>query len=170
MRGIAIAGLATLLAVAVPVAARQNAAAGQGKALTAEVTRGRYLVRIAGCNDCHTEGYAAQQSKVDEKLWLSGDSLGHRGPWGTTYASNLRLLASEVTEDVWVKRATAPMRPPMPWFNVRDMTTDDVRAIYRYLKYMGPAGKPAPAYVPPGGSPRGPVVVYPAPPPPPARN
>jgi len=169
MRIIAMAVFGASLVAAIPVAARQAAPAGRGQAMPADVARGRYLVRIAGCNDCHTEGYAPQQSKVDEKLWLTGDSLGHRGPWGTTYASNLRLLASQITEDVWVKRSTSPMRPPMPWFNVRDMTTDDVRAIYRYLKYAGPAGKPTPAYVPPGGTPRGPVVEYPAPPPAAAR-
>jgi len=53
--------------------------------------RGRYLVKIAGCNDCHTAGYAETAGKVPEKQWLTGDQLGWRGPWGTTYAANLRL-------------------------------------------------------------------------------
>lgn len=29
--------------------------------------RGRYLVKIAGCNDCHTPGYMQSAGKVDEK-------------------------------------------------------------------------------------------------------
>jgi hypothetical protein len=40
-----------------------------------------------------------------------------------------------------------------------------VRAIYRYLKYMGPAGQPAPAYVPPDKEPKPPFVQFPPPPP-----
>ena len=44
------------------------------------------------------------------------------------------------------------------------MTASDLRAMYRYLRYLGPAGKPAPAYVPPGQKAAGPVVTFPAPP------
>lgn len=29
--------------------------------------RGRYLVKIGGCNDCHTSGYAQTAGKVPEK-------------------------------------------------------------------------------------------------------
>ena len=168
MKSIAIASLVASLATALPAVAQQKAEAKKGKAMPADVKRGRYLVQIAGCNDCHTPAYAPLESKVQEKLWLTGDNLGWRGPWGTTYPSNLRLFASQVSEEAWVKRATGPMRPPMPWFNMRDMTPSDVRAIYRYLKYMGPAGAPAPAYVPPDKTPSGPFVQFPAPPPKPA--
>jgi hypothetical protein len=40
-------------------------AAGKGD----EIRRGRYLIETAGCNDCHTPGYGANNGKVDEKLW-----------------------------------------------------------------------------------------------------
>ena len=43
-------------------------------------------------------------------------------------------------------------------------TRDDLRALYRYIRYLGPAGKPAPAFVPPGQEPKGPAVQFPAPP------
>ena len=134
------------------------------KAISADAKRGRYLVQITGCNDCHTPGYTANAGRVDEQLWLTGDRLGWRGPWGTTYPANLRLLAQHLSEDEWVQRATSKaLRPPMPWFNVRAMTDRDVRAIYRYLRWLGPAGQPAPAYVPPEQTPSGPVVQFPAP-------
>ena len=127
------------------------------------VERGRYLVKIAGCNDCHTAGYAISAGKVDEKQWLTGDALGWRGPWGTTYASNLRLLVQNMTADQFMVHARSDQRrPPMPWFNVRDMTDDDVKAIYAYLKHLGPGGKPAPAYLPPGQEPKGPFILFPA--------
>ncbi len=71
----------------------------------------------------------------------------------------------DLTEDQWVKKAKAlNARPPMPWFNVRDMTTADLRAMYRYIRHLGPAGKPAPAYLPPDKTPPEPVVRFPAPP------
>jgi mono/diheme cytochrome c family protein len=126
------------------------------------VKRGRYLVQIGGCNDCHTAGYAPTGGKVPEAQWLTGDGLGWHGPWGTTYPTNLRLYMQSLTEDQWVKKAkTLSARPPMPWFNVRDMSTSDLRALYRYVRHLGPAGKPAPAYLPPDKTPSEPVVRFP---------
>jgi mono/diheme cytochrome c family protein len=133
---------------------------------SAKVERGKYLVKIAGCNDCHTAGYMANNGKVDEKQWLTGDTMGWRGPWGTTYAPNLRLYFDKITEDQWVKSARVmETRPPMPWFAVRDMTERDLRAIHAYIKSRGPAGGPAPAYVPPDKEPKPPFAQFPSPPP-----
>ena len=109
---------------------------------------------IGGCNDCHTAGYAPSGGKVPESQWLLGDALGWHGPWGTTYATNLRLYMQDLTEEQWVKKAKAlNARPPMPWFNVRAMTSGDLRAMYRYIRSLGPVGKPAPAYLPPDKTP-----------------
>jgi mono/diheme cytochrome c family protein len=129
------------------------------------IERGRYLVKITGCNDCHTPGYAPSGGKVPEKQWLTGDNLGWRGPWGTTYPINLRLYMQKLSEDEWLKVAkTAEYRPPMPWFALHDMTREDLRAIYRFTRSLGPAGEPAPAYVPPGQEPKQPFVQFPQPP------
>jgi mono/diheme cytochrome c family protein len=129
------------------------------------IDRGRYLTKITGCHDCHTPGYAPSGGKVPESQYLTGDALGWRGPWGTTYPTNLRLYMQNFTEEQWVKTAkTLKTRPPMPWFNLHDMTASDLRAMYRYIRHLGPAGKPAPAYVPPEQTPSGPYVQFPAPP------
>lgn len=126
------------------------------------IERGRYLARIAGCNDCHTPGYAQTGGKVDEKLWLTGDSLGWQGAWGTTYPANLRLALAKMTEQEWVRVAkSAQYRPPMPWFALHDMSEADLRALYRFVRHLGPAGAPAPAYLPPGQAAKGPVVAFP---------
>ncbi|MBN9206204.1 MAG: c-type cytochrome [Methylibium petroleiphilum] len=126
------------------------------------VALGRYLVQTAGCNDCHTAGYNEAAGKLAESQWLIGDTLGWRGPWGTTYATNLRLYFANLSEEQWLAHARRmEPRPPMPWFNVRAMSDTDLRAIYRYLKAAGPAGQPAPAYVPPGQTPKGPFVQFP---------
>lgn len=129
------------------------------------IERGRYIAKIGGCNDCHTAGYAQNGGKVPERDWLKGDTLGYRGPWGTTYPTNLRITLGAMSEDEWVGRArTLTARPPMPWFALHDMTTQDLRAFYRFVRTLGPVGEPAPAYLPPGRDPVGPVVVFPAPP------
>jgi mono/diheme cytochrome c family protein len=111
--------------------------------------RGRYLMIAGGCNDCHTPGYMQTEGQVSEEQWLTGDSVGFQGPWGTTYPSNLRLYAQQLTEAQWLARARQPMRPPMPWFNLREMTDEDLAAMYRYLRSLGPAGEAAPAAVGP---------------------
>lgn len=135
-------------------------AAGDGQ--RALIDRGRYVVRIAGCNDCHTPGYGAADGAVAEKLWLTGDNVGWNGPWGTTYASNLRLYMAQHTEASWLAAArTFKPRPPMPWFNVHAMSEPDLRALYHYVRHLGPTGKPAPAYLPPGQVPSGPVIKFP---------
>jgi mono/diheme cytochrome c family protein len=126
------------------------------------VALGRYLVKTTGCNDCHTAGYAAKASQVPESEWLQGDTLGWRGPWGTTYASNLRLHFAALNEAQWLLQArTMQARPPMPWFGLRDMSDTDLKAIYRYIRAQGAAGTPAPAYLPPPAAPQGPVVQFP---------
>jgi len=141
-------------------------AADKGKTTgSAQLERGKYLVRIGGCNDCHTPGYFMSNGKVPEKDWLTGDRLGWRGPWGTTYPSNLRTYMRSLTEEQWLKKAKSlQTRPPMPWFTVQQMSTADLRAIYAYIRHLGPGGEPAPAYVPPDKEPSPPFVQFPAPP------
>lgn len=127
-----------------------------------EIARGRYLVETAGCNDCHTPEYGPKEGRVDERFWLTGDALGWSGPWGTTYATNLRLRLARMSASEWIAHArTMRPRPPMPWFNVRAMTDADLRAIHAYVQALGPGGEPEPAYVPPGQAVTGPVVRFP---------
>jgi mono/diheme cytochrome c family protein len=147
--------LAALCATAFQVSAQQKKA-------DPLVARGKYVVSVAGCNDCHTPNFPVKGGEVPESEWLTGDALGWRGPWGTTYASNLRIYMQGLSEEQWIKTAkTLQARPPMPWFNVRRMSTTDLRAIYRYVRHLGPAGKPAPAYVPPDKTPPQPYVQFP---------
>jgi mono/diheme cytochrome c family protein len=152
----AVVALTAMASLPFMAAAQTQPAAGGG----AEVERGRYLARISGCHDCHTPGYPEAAGKIDEKLALVGSRLGYRGPWGTTYATNLRVVAQDLTEAQWLVQARAPRRPPMPWFNLRDMSDADVIAIYRYLRHLGPEGERGPAALPPGQEPPLPYVSW----------
>jgi mono/diheme cytochrome c family protein len=132
-------------------AAEQPAAADDGAGL---VARGKYLVMIAGCNDCHTPGYAEKGGDIPERAWLVGSPLGYHGPWGTTYPANLRLKLADMDEATWLRSsAELHTRPIMPDYNVRAMTEGDRRALYRFVRSLGPAGEKAPDYLPPGQTP-----------------
>jgi mono/diheme cytochrome c family protein len=156
-----LANILRIAALAGATTLAPYAAAADSQA--AMIERGRYLVKIGGCNDCHTQDYAMKGGRIPEKQWLTGDRLGWRGPWGTTYPTNLRLHLASMSEDQWVKKAsTLSTRPPMPWFNVREMNEPDLRALYRFVRSLGPAGEPAPPFVPPGQEPKGPVIAFPA--------
>jgi mono/diheme cytochrome c family protein len=122
--------------------------------------RGRYLVVISGCNDCHTAGYIQKGGAVPEQEWLTGTAIGYQGPWGTTYPSNLRLVVAGMSESQWIKHARQERLPPMPWFNVREMTDEDLKAVYAYVRSLGAPGVAAPAYVAPGGKVSTPYFVF----------
>lgn len=120
---------------------------------------GRYLVVITGCNDCHTEGYRRTEGDVPESEWLTGSPMGWRGPWGTTYGSNLRLYVAEHSEEEFVDTLLhRKKRPPMPWMSTNHLHERDARAIYAFIEGLGPAGKRMPARVPPGEEPKGPYI------------
>lgn len=129
------------------------------------IERGRYVVKVSGCNDCHTPAYIPNNGNIPVEQWLIGDNFGWNGPWGTTYGANLRLFMKDMTEQQWVETAkTLQRRPPMPWYNLNAMHEDDLRAIYHFVRSLGDAGKPAPAFVPVGQTPNPPYAIFPAPP------
>jgi len=133
----------------------KTAAAEAAHVLAAtDIEAGRYLVMTSGCNDCHTPGYAPSGGKVPEAQWLMGNPVGFKGPWGVTYPHNLRITVANMPEDAWVEMLnTREGAPPMPWPSVRNMSDADKRAVYRYIRSLGPGGQPAPTAVPPGGTP-----------------
>lgn len=135
--------------------------AGSVPVTTAELDRGRYLVRVGGCNDCHTAGYAASAGNVPEQEWLLGDSMAYEGPWGTSFPTNLRLTMLRYNDQDWLRHARSfATRPPMPWFTVHAMSDQDLLAVLRFVQWLGPKGEPAPQPLPPGENWIGPVVRF----------
>jgi mono/diheme cytochrome c family protein len=126
---------------------------------TPSVDRGRYLVQVGGCNDCHTPRFRLPGANVPESDWLTGVPVGWRGPWGTSYAANLRLTVQTMDEDNWVlQMRSRNVMPPMPWDSLHAMTDADLRGVYRYIHALGPKGERMPAYVPPGVEPPTPYL------------
>ena len=158
--------VSVLVCVAIPgvaAAAEAPASPATKAAQATQIERGRYLVAIMGCNDCHTQDFHARGDfKIPENDRLTGSNLGWRGPWGTTYPNNLRLYFQSITEPLWVGLAReVQRRPPMHNFSLNVMTNSDVRAMYQYLRHLGPAGAPAPSALPPGKEAPKPYVQFP---------
>ena len=124
------------------------------------VERGLYMSIIGGCHFCHTEGYREAEGKIDPEKALKGSSIGWRGPWGTTYAANLRETAMRYdNEDKWVDHLkNTGNLPPMPWYQVQAMAESDMRSLYLYIKSLGAPGESPPYYRTPGKEPRTPYV------------
>ena len=157
--GILIAVL-TGLVFAVPAG---SATTGQA----ASIARGRYLVAFGACNDCHTPGWRESDGNVPVSKWMTGSTLGFRGPWGTVYPANVRERFSEVSESAWLAMVrTRAGHPPMTWQDLRALSLDDRRAIYAFIRSLGKDGPPSLASVPPEREPLTPYVTIVAPAPP----
>ena len=139
IRHIALAGLGLALSL------------GGAAAQEASVELGTHLAVIGGCHDCHTVGYNESGGQVDPNVALKGSPAGFPGPWGTTFAKNLRLTVKDMSEDDWVTFSdTFQAAPPMPWYNVHAFTEVEARALYQYIKSLpGGLGDPAPDALPP---------------------
>ena len=150
----ALAGLAALVWGIVASASAQTGADARSVA-----ARGRYLVVVAGCNDCHTPGWRESDGTLAQSSWLTGSNVGFRGAWGTSYPVNLRLDFQTMPEDQWVNAVrTRGGHPPMVWHNLRALTAADRHAIYAFVRGLGPAGSPAPASLPPWRDPQTPFI------------
>jgi hypothetical protein len=120
---------------------------------------GEYLTIVGSCNDCHTQGWAETKGKIAPADRFAGLDVGFRGEWGTSYGKNLRTITQRQSEDHWVETLKTADggdgKPPMPWWNTAMMNDRDLRAMYRYIKSLGPNPKGVPRSLPPGKEPTG---------------
>jgi mono/diheme cytochrome c family protein len=162
------------------------APAAAGRAGSEAVERGRYLVTLAGCNDCHTPfKMGADGPEPDMSRMLSGhpESLpitaapaiepgpfiwagaatntAFAGPWGVSFARN--LTPDENTgigawdETIFMNTirngrhwgVARPILPPMPWQNYREMTDEDLKAVFAFLRSIPPIHNRIPEPLPP---------------------
>ena len=138
--------------------------AANGPAVQAESMEkaGEYLTIVGSCNDCHTQNWVESKGTVPPADRFAGMNVGFRGPWGTVYGKNLRQITQHITEDRWVKILTTADsgdgQPPMPWWNTAKMSDRDLRAMYRYIRALGPKPNGVPRGLPPSKEPTGPYI------------
>jgi len=123
------------------------------------VEAGKYLTMVAGCNDCHTPGWLFAPGTIPEAAWFTGSNIGWNGPWGTSYAPNLRRSVAKYTEQQFTQLIkSGTLKPPMPAENLKGMSDDDFKAIYAYIKSLGLAGEDVPQALPPDIVPPAPYI------------
>jgi hypothetical protein len=111
--------------------------------LSDPVKRGAHMTDIAGCTDCHTP---AERGQPVAGMEFGGGQI-FEGPWGRVGTANLtpdpsgipyydEALFVQTIRTGYVKART--LNQVMPWHVYRNMTDDDLKAIFAYLKTLKP--------------------------------
>jgi mono/diheme cytochrome c family protein len=109
--------------------------------LSDPVKRGDFLVRMSSCADCHTPQERGQPKPGFE---FAGGLL-FTTPEGTVMAPNITSDPSGISfydEDLFVqairtgKVKARTLSPIMPWSFYREMTDEDLKAMYSYIRTL----------------------------------
>lgn len=107
------------------------------------VKRGEHLVNLIGCGNCHTPSVRGQE--LPGMAFAGG--FTRSGPWGSAASANLtpdpsgipyhdEALFLEVMRTGFVK--ARQLSPAMPTMISKNMTDDDLKAIFAYLRTLKP--------------------------------
>jgi mono/diheme cytochrome c family protein len=122
----------------------------------AQVARGRYLVTIAGCSDCHTPG--ALLGNPDMKRYLGGSDVGFSIPGQGVFVGNNLTPDAETGLGKWtadqivtaLRKGKRPdggdISPVMPWPALAHLTDEDAYAIVAFLKSLTPVSNKIVSY------------------------
>lgn len=114
-----------------------------GPDMSDPVARGKYLVTLGNCMTCHTP---MSKNGPIKQLALAG-GMTFTGPWGTVTSANITPDASGISyydEAMFVKTlrtgqvGARKLNSIMPWGYFRNMTDDDLKAIFAYLRTVTP--------------------------------
>jgi hypothetical protein len=112
----------------------------------------------------HPEDLKMTEPPKLEAPWVytgSATNTAYAGPWGISYATNLTPDQNTGlgiwTEDMFVKALrtgrhmghSRPIAPPMPWHSYGQMTDEDLKAVFAYLKSVPAISNRVPDYMPP---------------------
>jgi mono/diheme cytochrome c family protein len=111
--------------------------------LSNALERGRYLVEVTGCSDCHTPQVKGQNIKG---LEFAGGNI-FEGPWGRVASANItpdpsgisyydEALFLQTIRTGYVKARR--ISQIMPWWDYRNLTDEDLKAIFTYLRTLKP--------------------------------
>lgn len=92
---------------------------------------------------------------------LGTDLTSAVGPWGMSFTANISSDETGIgnwKEEQFIKALregkykgldqSRPLLPPMPWFVYKNMTDDDLRSIFAFLKSSKPVKNVVPAPIP----------------------
>lgn len=190
-----IAVLSTLMMFLIVIMVFTGCETQQGVAEKSPVERGKYLVTVGGCNDCHspkiqgpgglpvpdtTRILSGHPHDAPYPTWSPADLKERNalvltnpmftawaGPWGVSFTANLtpdkETGLGEWTEEAFIqalrtgKHQGQPdgrdILPPMPWFNFREMSDNDLKAVWAYLRSLPAIKNQVPTPIPPAGAP-----------------
>ena len=106
------------------------------------VARGRYLTSVGACKFCHTP-----TDKTNRPLPGMDFAGGMQIEKFPVVSANITPDASGISyydEALFIRAmrtghvGARPLNPPMPWWNFRNMTDDDLKAIWAYLRTVKP--------------------------------
>jgi mono/diheme cytochrome c family protein len=103
--------------------------------------RGKYLVTLAACTDCHTPQDAHGQPLPDMDF---GGGFILEGPWGRVASANITPDPSGIDGAMFMQTILTgyvggrKISQIMPWHIYRQMTSEDIAAMYAYLKTLKP--------------------------------
>ena len=112
------------------------------------IERGKYLVTIGGCSDCHTPGTFL--GKPDMARFLGGSDVGFAIPGlgvfpGRNLTPDKETGLGGWTDEQIVTAITSGLRPDgralapiMPWQALSQLTAEDKQAIVAYLRSIPP--------------------------------
>ena len=141
-------------ATVIATAAALILAATAAQAADPAAERGKYLVSIAGCNDCHTPGYFL--GKPDMARFLGGSEVGFEIPGvGVFHGPNLTPdketgLGNWTDEQILtaLQKGARPdgrmLAPIMPWHAFANLTVEDAKGIVAYLRSLPPVKNKVP--------------------------
>ena len=111
--------------------------------LSDPVTRGEYLVRLASCEECHTP---QEKGQPRPGMAFAGGNV-FTGPFGTVASANITPDASGISyydESLFLtvmrtgKVKARVLNPLMPWSVYRNMTDNDLKSVFAYLRTLKP--------------------------------
>jgi mono/diheme cytochrome c family protein len=118
------------------------------------VDRGKYLVGISGCSDCHTPG--GLLGNPDSARTLGGSDVGFGIPGvgvfiGPNLTPDKETGLGKWTNDQIIKAMTTGITPDgrvlsgvMPWQALSRLTSSDAQAIVAYLQSLPPVKNAVP--------------------------
>jgi mono/diheme cytochrome c family protein len=136
-------------------------------AADSQIERGKYLVTVGGCSDCHTPGTFL--GRPDTTRFLGGSDVGFALPDGVFVGRNLtpdkETGLGNWSDEQIVKAFTTGQRPDgrmlapiMPWPALSQLTASDAQAIVAFLRSIPPVKNKVPGPFAPNDKPS--VLVF----------